>query len=878
MVKKFLESDIGREAKQEQNFLADEDRRAVLARAALRRLDYEFGIKAEALAAKSQNESEVRKARQQDILDNIRREASGEEPMSQAMAERILADKDGMMRTADFIMDSAPGSAELSYALLAKAAQSRQEDYTEFVRLAEEIKFSQEKELIPAKPDDLWPDAVLMGVKQREVRGRPLPDVELLAQAVEGDLSLLKAAALAVPEAEREKFLTYLPEEERARAARLFDREISRLLSITYLAKQDVDLRDTVRLRTQAGLEQALSGEASLAAGGETKILAETLSELGDEESMRLLLEWGRKILGGKKTEGKVEFRVSQAARIINELLKIDHSRGGDLAVKFLARAEVPDRLFAYFMKQLSQSGYLNEATEKYLADKDNWPFLKRLLAAYPNQYNAVMEVIGRIPDYQPKDKQEEIFSAIKDLGSLTPIIFDRYRAKNALGRKEFAASIRELKPKFFRNQPIKKILPREDRDILAEMVYLAYKPVGMSPKQTAELMDQLQDQSEDLDDYEFPQDGYDFTLRSQEIYRVKEGEKIDFNRLRELRRLVSRPLLNPAGQPFSAPEAVKEESNFYALLREIAKAKTSFKTEEVAELLGLLSQKEFVRDFVARYRNLSEDNIYNFLQELSEIIGVYFKDNFAAELTDYFSAGSLDTASIMEILGRQNRQETFLRQLGKGRAEEVGIDLTDLSEKNLAAALTVYLETKAIVPLRQEINRLIKKFQSESKEKGALKRGGLKAYVSKNVGSFFAKASAGICTAQDIPLFNRDDHFHINIVEGEENVRGNIQAYIIEDGPGRSLVLRGFNPNSDFLKNISVRDFCEKVLDIGRQFVKDNNLRKLYIADQDGVWHALSNRGEVAEYMKRYFKPQKQRNYRLQVSTNHSIGKIYEV
>ena len=114
--------------------------------------------------------------------------------------------------------------------------------------------------------------------------------------------------------------------------------------------------------------------------------------------------------------------------------------------------------------------------------------------------------------------------------------------------------------------------------------------------------------------------------------------------------------------------------------------------------------------------------------------------------------------------------------------------------------------------------------------------------------------------------------------MEQDEKVKGNIQAYIIEDGDGQSLVLRGFNPNSDFMKNISVEDFCEKVLDIGQQFVKDNGFKHLYITEQDGGWHALSNRTEVFDYMRRYLKERTVKKHRLQVASGHHINTIYQV
>lgn len=45
-------------------------------------------------------------------------------------------------------------------------------------------------------------------------------------------------------------------------------------------------------------------------------------------------------------------------------------------------------------------------------------------------------------------------------------------------------------------------------------------------------------------------------------------------------------------------------------------------------------------------------------------------------------------------------------------------------------------------------------KFVIEGSTRGAMRHGELRAYVSKNIGSFFAKAAAGICTAEGIPLF----------------------------------------------------------------------------------------------------------------------------
>ena len=234
----------------------------------------------------------------------------------------------------------------------------------------------------------------------------------------------------------------------------------------------------------------------------------------------------------------------------------------------------------------------------------------------------------------------------------------------------------------------------------------------------------------------------------------------------------------------------------------------------------------------------------------------------------------------MLKILSSGDRQETLKKKLAKD-GEEINWK-TVATREEASKALSVFIQTKVLKLIREEIARMSNKFvesedegeaQSESKKK-------LKAYISKNVGSFFAKASAGICTSGDVSLFERKDHFHINIVENEQTVQGNIQAYVINDpSSGKSLVLRGFNPNSAFLDKIDAGAFCEAVLKIAKQFQKDNGLTHVYITEHLSGWHALSNREAVAQYLrKRYVKEKKEKRFTLQISSSTNVGHIYEI
>jgi hypothetical protein len=60
---------------------------------------------------------------------------------------------------------------------------------------------------------------------------------------------------------------------------------------------------------------------------------------------------------------------------------------------------------------------------------------------------------------------------------------------------------------------------------------------------------------------------------------------------------------------------------------------------------------------------------------------------------------------------------------------------------------------------------------------------------------------------------------------------------------------LRGFSPTADWVGTIDVESFCEQILAIGKQFQEANSLASVYITEQGG-WHALSNREQVARYL----------------------------
>jgi hypothetical protein len=129
----------------------------------------------------------------------------------------------------------------------------------------------------------------------------------------------------------------------------------------------------------------------------------------------------------------------------------------------------------------------------------------------------------------------------------------------------------------------------------------------------------------------------------------------------------------------------------------------------------------------------------------------------------------------------------------------------------------------------------------------GAFRDGDIEFYLSKNKASFFAKASAGICTARDQSLFNREDHFHLNLVDRNTyRFCGNVQIYILDEPAGRVLYLRGINPSQKILKEKNIAGLVNTVFRVVEAIAKTSGISTVLLADPLGLWNADSGRIEV--------------------------------
>ena|GEM_PF-7006333 len=555
---------------------------------------------------------------------------------------------------------------------------------------------------------------------------------------------------------------------------------------------------------------------------------------------------------------------VEELPRIIASISEADLRTGEINALKMLVRQGLDEKMFKFFAKKLIETGYLTKSAGNFLDTGANRAFLKELIARHSTQLNTTLDTILKTPGFDLQAEKQTVFAALDDLGCVTPVIFQRYRLADKKGREELTESIKELKAGVFKNKPIKDILPEKDIEILDELVYTAYLPKNISYERMQELLRGVGDHCEDIAGLKFPENGYSLSFRNKS-YALREGEKADIKTYARAKGLFDSPYPDSK----QAKDAINE-----ALLR-AAKAGPDFSDAQIKSLLSLLANEWLTQNVRKGYDINDSRSMYRFLSDSKELITIHTKDVFAKKLIEYLTSEPDALKSIIKTLSSEANQKTIEQQLGmKG---QINWALVLSSTDEVASILSTVVTKKVCTPELKAINRELKRFQ-ETRGEGEVVADEYKGYVSKNAASFFAKAAAGLCTSEDVAFYtSNSNYFHINIVKNESQVVGNVQAYVVEMNGRNVLLLRGFNPTESMLSEINPSSFCEEVLIVARQFVKENGLAGLYITE-NGSWHALSNRSDVSDYLKKYTTPSSEVPFNIQVSSTQSIDNIYRI
>ncbi len=499
------------------------------------------------------------------------------------------------------------------------------------------------------------------------------------------------------------------------------------------------------------------------------------------------------------------------ARRLIKVLISIDADKGTRYAHDLMVRKSTPDRIFSYFAHTFIKNGKYTEKLKKYIGNQNNLPSIRRLASQYPNQFNTTIDILAGL-NVEEIETEKALWDALNDLHTLSPKIYEKYRTLNQIQRKEFVTQLNEFDySSFFKNKPVFNSENTSHNnnlgdDIKTDLLYRAYAPINMSYTQVQALLPQVKDRTKDLDGYNFNEE-YLITLQSPG-YVLRHGEQIDNVTLGELR-----TLFNPE---FSATTNLRNESAL-----KLARATTDFTSEETAALFSVLKNTPQYK--IAQLKFFPKNMpTFHELTSLKELLGVFTEDTLGKELVDAIVSEDKISKKFLQLVESPVRRNNLLKALGYHIDNEFTKDIPTVD------LMSRLFSQKVLSKYQVLINKELRKFiESSAQETNAKKA---TAYISKNQGSFFAKASAGICTSGDIVLWDMPHHFHINTVDENQIVRGNTMGYIETINNEQSLVLRGFNPTTQFSEEITAESFVEEMIRVARDFKEKNQLAHIYL------------------------------------------------
>lgn len=711
------------------------------------------------------------------------------------------------------------------------AGMDNSDDLLASAHLIDQLKNGELRQL-HNKKRKLFYQSEVLGREVRKMKRFSIPNPDSVAQHALDDTKLLFDYAILLTEKNRSAFLEKIPRERRQEISTLIDISRSRLLSNPGDNTEKKE-REEVESRLRADLLKRIKEKPGEEEFFVFRLLSKSIRELEGKDAARFLAKIGA--LGLKRSSDPEENkeRVSQTARILQELFALDKDRGTMAGMRFLGKKDLPPRMFKHFILKMVKAGMINRQAELLLHEDLNLPVMRRLIARHPDQFNTILSTISEISSITLHKHEREIFDAVRDLGSLTPRLFEKYRTSDSDGRKSLSRWIRRVRPVLFRNIPIKDVLSEQDDGIATELVYLAYKPVNMTYGEVQGLLKVVQDQSRDLRQFRFPSEGYDFDSPDPREFALKEGQRVDAEFIHSLKRILS---------PFHPENEEDVKRLISPVLVKLVKGGTRFDFTELQGVIGVAVSEEGLQGIVSD-DSLSEEQLPAFLEESKSLLESGLSHGLSAGLSRILDQYPKTAERLKKILSNAKRRGIIEKNIGNHIDWEAVIKETE----KLSDLLTDLVFQKALKSIRDGIEKNFRKFELTQ---GANTSSPRTLYISKNVGSFFAKASAGICTSRDVPLFDRDDHFHMNLVKNGETVVANIQAYIVPDGRGSSLVLRGFNPSEPYTKEIDPEDFCERVLDIAQEFANDNDLRTVYVTENIDSYHTLSNRKVISDYL----------------------------
>lgn len=248
----------------------------------------------------------------------------------------------------------------------------------------------------------------------------------------------------------------------------------------------------------------------------------------------------------------------------------------------------------------------------------------------------------------------------------------------------------------------------------------------------------------------------------------------------------------------------------------------------------------------------------YDRLSSLREIFSAVTKDSFWLIIAiEIDSLPYEEKVKLWESIGKLKDKNIKAKYDELNKKYETSKNSTERLIEIFMWRLLEYAKT-----IRKYITAEMKKFKEIK-----WKQTPVKAILSKNIWSFFAKAGAWLCTWYDYKIWSEERHIHLNLIdEKRQEIIWNVMLYF---EPGRNyLIARWFNPRDDIETSYDVNHMVDEMIRVVKEiavqnwYVDDYWEALVYVPPNNDDYINLTNRVQVWKRFKYFIEQKDQRVY----------------
>ncbi len=552
---------------------------------------------------------------------------------------------------------------------------------------------------------------------------------------------------------------------------------------------------------------------------------------------------------------------------------------------------------------------YTNAASIGWLAENLDdselyGKFFRKILNEKPTMLNGSVDVIrgmsseDAVKILSKPIYEERLVSSMTEFKNITPSLIKYYVLEDDKDKREkFKDAVIKFRQIVNQNYPIKTLGEGYDENFLAEMICLSFPGTTLDIVK-AELAN-IEDYCDHLKNLILRKEGYYGQINSREkVALLRDETKPIDERTINLIKVIFASESNV--QNVTDADDIKRSVTLWArLLNEAGATKQQelfeqYLPETISCIRASMGDKisVFTESMFGDTSQVEAQN--NLLSKARELFGIYYKDNAPQAIENVLRENTSSVTELSRLLTPDKIKMLNRNILGGQMSEETKEEFADIitgverdsKDVTQLSRLLAFMTERSIFAgsrglrksVASELGRIIMKDKEGLEIDPSVI---IQGHVTKNAASYFAKTSAGICTAHDIELFKRPDHFHVNLTNNSGMVVGNIQGYITRQNGQPALIFRGFNPSTSLITSSNSDVLCDQMVDIVKQVATDNNITQVFIPEQDD-WHRLTNRigqGVDQYFAEKFYKPENQVSLRFAIRGNTAeVSKYYRI